>query len=172
MSIYSNTLLLTLMFMLMLVSGCSTFVYDQPAEVKVRQEKSNDLAKQSHIEGDAYSAKIKNSESTLVRHVQVTPSDRIKLKGHTIKKGDRVYNVTTGQIGTVTGEFLVELYGSQQAPDIKQFVKQPVTGAIVRYKVISTDVDLLSRLESLRGSEAVKSVELQIFYNGKVNNEY
>lgn len=101
----------------------------------------------------------------LKKRIKVNEVDSIIINGLTLKKGDKVNNVITGQRGVATGDIVVTLKDSQATSKLSGFVLiESESPATARYKALSDEVDLLPALNSLRHMWGVNNVELQIFY--------
>lgn len=155
-----------LVFFLFLFSGCS-FV----AEIDGAPTVKNTLYETKTVNNTVHS-KAEAVISIPKKYLQITAMDKVILTSDMLHKGDQVKNVTTGQIGIVTGEIIVVLKQSQLAPQLAGLKKQEKSDSLVSYTVLSSDVDLLGELQKLQGIDAIQSIELQVRYFGTLMGEY
>jgi len=161
-----RVVLVRFLFFLFFLSGCS-FV----AEI---DRKQNTTASQYETK-TTNNARISKAEPVISlpkKYLQITALDKIILTADTVHKGDQVKNVTTGQIGIVTGEIIVVLKKNERAPQLAELKKHEKSDLLISYIAVSSDVDLLGKLKELQGIDSILSIELQVTYPGAFVETY
>ncbi|TMP44332.1 hypothetical protein CWB96_06150 [Pseudoalteromonas citrea] len=155
-----------LLVFLFLLSGCS-FVAKNGGKQKVTTSQY-----ETKTTNNTPSSKAESVISLPKKYLQITPFDKVILTTDTLHKGDRVKNVTTGQIGIVTGEIVVVLKKNQRAPQLAELKKHEKSDLLISYIVMSSDVDLLGKLKELQDIDSILSIELQVTYPGTFVETY